>query len=427
MIRVIPFLALLASVVFAKDTKEFDTEYRLKWEGRYGLHLHAPHDVATVRQYLSAEQKAWWRELSANFGVRTYAEGAFAANPSRFGKAVRENESIDVAVRDAFVQFKNPHWQLRLGHQQVVWGEAFGFYFADAVNPKDMREFGLNDLSDQRITVPMVNAVIFLGEAAWQLIYIPKPFFNQVGSLGGDFAFPFERFFPGADIRVSARRTLPWGTEYGEVGTRLSLPVAGFDLAVFAFHYFDRNPNYEFSILSPAPLSVEFRETHERIQSLGLTFSKEWNAIVFRGEGIFHVGKRFDKATPGTFSFFKANEIVGVLGADYSTEPFRLGAQISVNKVLADFETLVFPPIRKELLSLHGSFKTIAEQNVELMTSYAPFDGSSLLELKYLIPISRQTELLFGADALFGGEASQFGQFRRATRAFVKLRSIFTG
>jgi hypothetical protein len=290
-----------------------------------------------------------------------------------------------------------------------------------------MREFGLNDLSDQRITVPMINVTTFLGEGSLQLIYIPKPFFNQVGSLGGDFAFPFQRFFPTADIRVTPHRTLPWGSEYGEVGARLAFPVGGFDLALFAFHYYDRSPNYQLNISSPAPLQVEFQETHERIQSMGLTLSKELSSIVFRAEGIFHVGKRFDKAGPGTFTFFKANEVVGVLGADYSTEANRIGVQVSMNKVIADFETLVFPPVRRELVSVHGSLRTIAEQNVEWMASYAPFDGSSLLELRYLIPVSRQTELLLGSDALFGGESSQFGQFHRATRAYVKLRSFFTG
>ncbi|HMW01820.1 MAG TPA: hypothetical protein PKE58_16895, partial [Acidobacteriota bacterium] len=135
-------------------------------------------------------------------------------------------------------------------------------------------------------------------------------FFNQVGSLGGDFAFPFQRFFPTADVKVSAHRTMPWGTEYGEVGARFSVPISGIDLALFGFHYFDRSPNYDLNVVNPAPLQVEFKETHERIQSLGLTLSKEVRSIVLRAEGIFHVGKRYDKASPGTFTFFKANEIV---------------------------------------------------------------------------------------------------------------------
>jgi hypothetical protein len=41
------------------------------------------------------------------------------------------------------LQYKRNKFQLRFGNQQLVWGEAFGFFFADIINPKDTREFGL--------------------------------------------------------------------------------------------------------------------------------------------------------------------------------------------------------------------------------------------------------------------------------------------
>jgi len=40
---------------------------------------------------------------------------------------------------------------VRLGRQQIVWGEAIGTFVTDVVNPKDFREFVLPDFSELRI------------------------------------------------------------------------------------------------------------------------------------------------------------------------------------------------------------------------------------------------------------------------------------
>ena len=54
--------------------------------------------------------------------------------------------------------------RVRVGNQSVVWGEAFGAYYADIVNPKDLRQSALGDVATWRLPIPMVNVIGFAGD-----------------------------------------------------------------------------------------------------------------------------------------------------------------------------------------------------------------------------------------------------------------------
>ena len=109
-------------------------------------------------RYLQVEIFRFAERWSLLAGARGYAEAAYGANRGRYSDAVRERDSHELLMRDFYLEYKSGTALVRLGNQQVVWGEAFGFYFADIVNPKDLREYGLGDLTDQRLQVPMLNA-----------------------------------------------------------------------------------------------------------------------------------------------------------------------------------------------------------------------------------------------------------------------------
>src|SRR5262249_47749867 len=161
-------------------------------------------DLASHRHIFEAEEDLKFdSNWSAAMGVWAYVEGAFASNSDRYNAPVRAIESQDIRPQDIYVQYRGGPVRLRIGNQQVPWGETFGTYYADIVNPKYMRDGGLGNLASQRIPIPMVNALYFLGDSSLQLLYIPVPFFNQEPSLGSDFAIPFQNFFPGAQLSLN--------------------------------------------------------------------------------------------------------------------------------------------------------------------------------------------------------------------------------
>jgi hypothetical protein len=355
-------------------------------------HLFAPADLALHRHRVEAEATlSFDSSWSFTAGASAYAEGAFGENRARYNAPVSVIESQEVVPQEIYLQYRRGPWKIRLGNQQVGWGEAFGAYYADIVNPKDLRQFALGDLAALRIPVPMANIVGIFGRFTAQAIYIPKPYFNKSPALGSDFGLPYP---PGSPLSMPDDRTLPTTLENGELGARLGLLVSGFDLGVFAFDYHDRFPTYH---LDPG---LVLRPEYPRVRSLGTTGSKEWHSFVLRWEGLY------------TFAPAK-DELTAVGGLDYNGfEGWRLGLQVSTIRKLTV----------QDLLAFHLAVTTWREQSLETVLSYAPRDGSSLSQLRYLVPLSNRFELQAGGDIFLGGARSQFGMFHAASRAFLELR-----
>jgi hypothetical protein len=60
-------------------------------------------------------------------------------------------------LRDCYLDYTNDSWFLRLGRQQVAWGQADGITILDRVNPVDLSEYWLPDFVDIRIPLWMAN------------------------------------------------------------------------------------------------------------------------------------------------------------------------------------------------------------------------------------------------------------------------------
>ncbi len=418
---------VVAHAAEASPRLVFDT--RMELNSRLAYHLVAPNDLASHRHWLEFDQKAKLGDWSAVAGVRAFAEVAYAANHARYDMAVAKTESSEIVANDIYVQYKTPSFTAKIGSQQVVWGEAFGFYFADVVNPKDVRDFGLGDMNKQRITVPMVNLKHVFNDIAVQGIYIPKPFFDKTPAMGTDFGNYYASVFPQGKLSVADTRTVPLALANGEFGMRGSTTFRGMDLALFYFNYHDRSPNYRFTMVNPIPGQMEARLDgfHPRIQTLGFTLSAEQEPFLFRFEALGTFDKYVDAALPGSYSSHRTNELISVLGVDYTKiTNWRLGVQLSENH-LTEVITGGITPRDRPLFTIHVAGPIYREQNVELILSYAPRDGSSLGQIRYLVPVSSRIELLFGGDLLLGNPGSSFGRFNTASRGYVLLKGYLMG
>jgi hypothetical protein len=409
-------------------------KYQVQFETQVGYHLVDPRDMAMHRDTLRGEYRldssaeagdnsAW----SLVGGFRAYAEGAFGSNPDRYRGPVTTFESEEISLRNLYLQYQGGAFQVRLGNQQVVWGEAFGFYFADIVNPKDLRRYGMGDLEDQRLPTPMLNVKWIVGKYAVQGIYIPVAFFNKIPHLGSDFAFPYDRFLAGANINVNDTNRAPVAGNSGEYGFRATALVSGIDTSVFFLSYLDRMPVYEAQLLSLSPLAVNLNAMHPRLYSMGATATADLGTFVVRAEAFFTKDRQFNTYTNFHLNTEKSDEIVGVLGVDYTQlEKWQLGLQISDDELIPARPGLVASyPGPFLSVHLHGTFWR--EHALELIVGYYPSDNSTMTRFSYEIPLSDALVFGVGADWLQGNPTSRFGQFQRGSRAFALLKGFFNG
>jgi hypothetical protein len=139
------------------------------------------------------------------------------------------------------------------------------------------------------------------------------------------------------------------------------------------------------------------------LNTVGLTAATELAPFVFRTEALHTAPK---------------HETVGVLGIDYTQiANWRLGAQFS--------DTYLFD--HHFLVTVLAAGPVFGQTNLDLMLSYVPTDGSSLAQIKYLVPLASRIELVIGADILLGGGNTQFGRFRDASRGYVLLKGYLMG
>ncbi len=397
----------------------FSTSYKITAESRLAYHALAPRDLASHRHILDAEQTLNFDpNWLAVVGLRGYAEGAFAVNDSRYGAQVRKDESADLRLRDFYLQGKGRSWNVKIGNQQVVWGEAFGFYYADLINPKDLRDFGLRDLTAQRLMMPMINSVFFLKDASLQLLFAPQPFFNLVPALDGDFS-PWKNLIPNTSLRLVDAPSGKFSLTDGELGGRFTTLWRGYDLGFFFFTYFDRQPMYTGV---PTAAGLDLVASHSRISSLGLTFTKDLAPWLLRWESLYTKNKSFQKFDAVGLSAFAGDELTVAAEAEYTQWlPWRAALQFAYQGI-PRFDLSSTTPKHRALLSANLKAPLWGEQTLDAILSLALHDGGTLARLQYTIPTSQQFELMFGSDLLFGGARSQFGVFKSASRFYVQLK-----
>lgn len=398
------------------------SSYTIQLGVEIGTHVFPPSDLATHRYSFDAEQQfvftpAW----SFKAGMHSAADVAYVTN-SRYIGGVVKDESYELNPRDIYLQYQQGPYLLRFGNQQVVWGEAFGFFYADIINPKDLRKFVPQDLDTARISVPMVNLKVIGATSSLQLLYIPYPYFHRMPNPGSDY-FPLSAPLPAVNFTLNDTRTPPFELRRGEVGLRATQLVSGVDLSLFYFSYLDRGPNFQSTLTSVSPTTVTLDAYHHRVQTLGLTATMDFDEVLTRVEALYTGNRYFDTLSGTTVRSVPSDEAVVVLEADYTGLPdWRLGAQIAIDKVLTEIPNKILP--YQTMVSLHANRALPREQSIDALLSFAPEDQSALLRLEFVSPLTSALEMRLGADFFLGANTSQFGFMHDASRVVAGLRAF---
>src|SRR2546425_7747097 len=155
--RLLVAVLVLASLVTAVDADEREPDATiwpaaLRVRGRlaeeFAYRLHDPGDVSKLKTLGWLEGKYTLSE-AANVRVTTrgYYDAVFAAT-DRYPDNVRRNQEKELELREAILTLSHGDFDVRVGRQQIVWGEAISTFVTDVVNPKDFRECVLPDFTE---------------------------------------------------------------------------------------------------------------------------------------------------------------------------------------------------------------------------------------------------------------------------------------
>ncbi|OGX18356.1 MAG: hypothetical protein A3K83_06365 [Omnitrophica WOR_2 bacterium RBG_13_44_8b] len=181
-------LCLTTSLAFADDRFQFNGYIK----NEIGLRTKEQSYLQKNKNIfeLAAQYKLMEDELVL-FGKAKYFYD-FAYTKDKLDKAGHYMQHIQRTewLRDLYLDYNKGPWFLRLGKQQVAWGQSDGIAILDRVNPFDLREYWQPDFVDLRIPLWMAN-INYAPKlnSNLQLLFIPDFEESQAAPPGSPFTF----------------------------------------------------------------------------------------------------------------------------------------------------------------------------------------------------------------------------------------------
>ena len=146
---------------------------------------------------------------------------------------VRKDQRLDAWLRETYIDTGVGNFNVRLGKQNIVWGEMVGLFFADVVSARDLRDFILPDFETIRIPQWAARAEYFGEKSHLELIWLPYPAVDNIGKPGAEF-YPFQAPPPpGFSQQFNDDVQPAHGLSNTNYGIRASTLQNGWDLSVF--------------------------------------------------------------------------------------------------------------------------------------------------------------------------------------------------
>ncbi len=404
--------------------------YSVEVRQENAFRLRSPHIFSKIRPFVKAELKAvMTRNVKFKLGGRGWYDFAYLATDF-YPEDVKADLATELALRDAYMDIELPKVDIRIGHQQIVWGEALGRFFADVVNPKDLREFFLPDFDDVRIPIWALDLRYhFAPNAVLELVVSPDLTVDQLAPPGADFAFfippppaGFQQVLLSDDKPESDFKS--WNA-----GARITYLVKGWDLSWLYYTSPAHAPTL-FKTIGPDPSSgaptIFLQPEHRRVHHLGMTFTKDIASSVLRGEFVYTLGGYFNaEDITVNQGVVQRGNLNYVLGFDAS-----LGGKVDMNaefqqSVIFGSDNLADPSVNSWIF-LRFETGFFDEKLVpELIFIVGLNEGDTQVSPRLHYNVTRGVTLTWGADIFNGPLDTLYGEFRDASRIFMNTRWRF--
>lgn len=346
------------------------------------------------------------------------------------GDSARVEAELRELHLDWSTRWRGARLDLRVGKQQVVWGQSFGVRVLDMVNPLDFREFLLDDFSDSRVPVWGARLDAFVRGVSLQALVFPDFEPDVLPDLEGEFALEprLEGFLPrlapgpgGTPLAILDDPEVPndWRLESWGFGFRARTFAKGFDLSL---HYWDRlDPRSSFTrrivaIPGPAgPLAVNVLEReHFRVRTLGFAFSTVLDDFTLWGEGGLSTGRAFARSDLEGDGIVRRADLEYALGLDWSGwGPLFANLQFIQLALLERDRRVEASPSREflsVLLRLDLRRQTLFPQ---LFAIYGLEHDDTWIQPTLEWRATDRLTVTLGADIFTGPREGPFGQFAR--------------
>ncbi len=324
-------------------------------------------------------------------------------------------------LREAYLDYADDDWSLRLGRQLIVWGAADGVRITDLVSPMDLTEFLARDYDDIRMPVEALKFNYFLDEIKFEFVLVPifKGFILPYNPKN-PWAIPMPSI-PNINVVMLPENKPELKLKNSEFGGRIVFNLPGIDFSFSALHTFNKMPVLS-KLISSDTLFIS--PEYNRLTFIGADFSKPLGEFVIRGEVAFNINKKLVTIQPPTV-LQKHNTINALLGIDwFATGEWMFGLQIA-NENIMNYTDELEQKENTTLMTLNIS-KNLLNNELKL-SDFVYMDlnnGGFFNRFSADYSLNDDIHLLMGYDH-FQGEKGMFGIYKDNSEVWIKAKYSF--
>lgn len=328
---------------------------------------------------------------------------------------------VDGYIEDVFI---------RLGKQQVVWGQADGLQVLDVVNPMRYREFISDDLENRRIPLWTANAEFPVRDWTMQFLWIPDQSYHAYPEAGGSYEVHSSKLTPmhtGTQQVLLERQEKPdrfW--QDSDYGMRLTGFVRGWDVG---FSYLNQINNGRAVAQFIDNDILHIRTGYLRTHLLGATFAKAFGSVTVRSE-LGYLSDSVPLGVPSTSAVTleqsATREIKSVIGLDYNgISDTLLSAQWFLSRIADENHAYVRDKQEQQVSFLVKRDFYNQTFSLEGLLVHSLNDDDGYWHLSANYKYRSNLTLSSGIDRYYGAKDRVFGQFRDQSRVSIGLSYAF--
>jgi hypothetical protein len=335
-------------------------------------------------------------------------------------------EEIGVDVREAVIVLTASDWlDVRAGRQVLTWGTG-DLLFLNDLFPKDFVSFFVGR-DDEYLKAPANALRLTFYSPLVNLDLVVTPVFEPDRSITGE---RLSFFDPGTGTLESAtsmgsalassRPARDIGN--GELAARLFRRVGGYELALYCYLGFTKQP-LEFDPIGDLP-------THSRLNAYGASVRGAVAGGIAHVETVLYDGDD----TAGDDPNVPNSQLRGLMGYERELAPDLTGAvQYYVEHVL-DHDRLLsasahpaFEPSRtRHLITTRLTYRLLQQTlTASLFAFVSPNDEDAYLRPSLSYAWSDALTVAGGANVMVGNDATFFGQLKRGSNVYLRARYGF--
>ncbi len=329
--------------------------------------------------------------------------------------------------RELYMDFYSEKLDLRIGKQQIVWGQADGVFITDIVSPLNLTEFLLWDFNEIRIGVTAVKATYYPHpdhdiEIVWIPVFTPSILPDGNSIWRPSLELPAPPTFDYSKANVSSN------IGNGELFARYSISKSAIDLQLIGATTWDDTPSTHVQRQFDTNMSltgVTITPEHHRIVMGGGNFSATVGDFIARGEAAYYSGKYFQTAAPSaTDALVQTDYLNYVVGLDRTLGNWKLSSQF-IQKIIYNYDDMILDDEIDNLMTIMVNRTLMREQLRLELFSYIGFNNpDALVRLRGYYFLQDGMSIELGAN-IFLGEEGQFGQYRDNSMVYTRVKYNF--